>query len=88
MKEFWDIDTYIAGMSEQSVFNMNKLFKKTITIKDVEKFLGVKLARAGKYDRVEVVCSPWVDKNGDMLIDYRKERGRKKYYKVANNLIK
>jgi hypothetical protein len=83
MKEFWDIDIYYnSGIIEKGFYSFNKLYAKTITIKDVEKFLKTKLRRCGKNESPEVICSAWAEKDGDNLIDYRKERGRKKFYKL------
>ena len=83
-KYFWDIDIYYSnsGIIEKGVFGFNKLYAKTITIKDVEKFLKTKLRQAGKYENPDVICNAWVDRDGDNLVDYRSERGRIKYYKL------
>jgi len=83
-KRFWDIDIFFSnsGIIEKGVFSFNKLYADTITIKDVEKFVKRKLRRCGKRENPDVICSAWAERDGDNLVDYRSERGRKKYYKI------
>lgn len=80
---FWDVSVFFKHeKAKGGIFTMNKLEKEKITIRDVEKYLNVKLRRAWKKENPDVICSAWVDRNGGYLQDYRSFRGYNKFYKL------
>lgn len=83
---FWDIQVFFKHKKvKEGLFTMNKIEKEKIVMKDVEEYLDLKLRKSGKGENPDVICSAWVDRNGNCLQDYRAFRKYTKYYNVINS---